>query len=686
AIALTAMCAPAMEAQTFTVVNAAAFQGTSVAPGSIVTIFGTAMTNTRASVTDPAHPPTSLGGTTVTIGGKAASLFYVSPAQINAVVAADVAAGVQPVTITSGAGTFTGTVTIDVNAQPGLFSMTGTGTHDGAIIDALTGRVGAFSVTTGTKATFLALFLTGANFTTAPTVRIGGISVPVTFAGASPCCVGLQQINVSLTSALAGAGRVPIVVQAGGQTSNVVEIVILPAHGQGETSDDRDNADRSRELSAVASIPGTSLALVADENDDVVREIDIAGRKVLHTIALPSDSEPSAVAVNAAGTLAVVAERKAGKVAILDLAALTVKAEVPTGAGPLSVAIVGTTAVVVNGDSNTVTIINLTTNTVTKTVTVGSGARAVALDAAGRAYVTNQNDGTISVLDVAAGTVVTTLQLGASRPAAIQIIPGTTFAVVTDPAVAADGRVLVVNLTTGAVTPFAVNVNQSGGSNDVVVFGTTAYIANQAGGSISILPLTIAQSGVTGTATTLKTGLGVRALAIDVKDNALLVLNQSTGTLVVISLDTKQVVAEIKAVIGESGDEGKDDHGDHDGAANLSAISTILPQSGRVNSTVNLTITGTNLQGATSVKFLLPGAVGDGRGKGTSSGNGKAVSLNDTAFTVTNIQVNAGGTQLTATVNIAVGASAGIRLVQVSTPNGDSVLSSAMFKLFTVLP
>lgn len=59
----------ALQAQTTTVVNAASFTPSAVAPGSIVTIFGSKLTTVTAAVTDPAHPPTTLGGTGVQIGG-----------------------------------------------------------------------------------------------------------------------------------------------------------------------------------------------------------------------------------------------------------------------------------------------------------------------------------------------------------------------------------------------------------------------------------------------------------------------------------------------------------------------------------------------------------------------------------------------------------------------------------------
>ena len=673
------------QAQSLRVVNAASYNSTSVAPGSIVTIFGTGLATGTAAVADPAQPPTTLGGTTVSIGGKAAALFYVSPTQINAVVAATTATGTQPVVVTSSAGVVNGTAAIDVNSPPGLFSLTGTGTHDGAIIESLTGRVGAFTVKVGPKTTFLSLFLTGANLTTAPTVTVGGVSVNVAFAGASPCCAGLEQINITLPDSLAGAGRVPVLVQAGGQASNVTEIVILPQKGEGEFGDDKDNETRSRELSAIAYIPGTSLALLADENDDVVREIDLAGKTVLHTIALADDSEPAAIAVNSAGTIAVVAERSRGKVAIIDIASLKVKAEVAVGPGPVSLAISGTLAIVVNGDGQSVSVVDLVTNTAGTAISVGSGARGVAVDAAGHAYVTNQNDGTISVIDLASGKVTSTLSLGAStRPASIQIIAGTTFAIVSDPATTADGKVLVVNLATSATTVFTVNPDHSGGSNDIVMVGTTAYIANQGGGSIAVLPLTISGTTVTGTATKLAVDQGVRSLAIDTKDNWLLAVNESTGKIAVVSLASGQVIARINAVVGGSseGDDASDDHSDHDNAPNLPQVSSVLPVNGKAGTTFTITITGTNFTGASSVVFVNPA-------NSPTPGNGKALgllSVADTAFTVTGITVNAAGTQVTATVAIAATAAPGLRLVRVSSPNGDSAFNASTKDSFTVLP
>lgn len=674
--------------QPLTVLNAASFSSAAVAPGSIVTIFGSNLTNAVQAVTDPSHPPFSLGGTSVNIGGVPATLFYVSPTQINAVIATTTAAvGTQPVVVTSPTGTSSGSVSISTTAQPGLFSLTGTGTHDGAIIESLTGRVGAFSVHAGASPNFLSLFLTGASFTTVPVVTVAGVAATVTYDGPSPCCAGLEQINITLPASLAGAGRVPVMVQAGTQLSNVVEIVILPDAGRGESDHDQDNETRSREVSSIAWIPGTSLALVTDENDDVVREVDLAGAKVLRTIALASNSEPASIAVNASGTLAVVAERSGGKVALIDLASAAsamVVTEVAVGAGPVAVAINGTQAVVVNGDGSTVAILDLTARVLLKTIPVGRGPRGVAVDGASHAYITNQDDGTISVVDLTAGAVTSTISLGASRPAAIQLIAGTSWAVVADPAVSPDGKVLVVNLVTGAATPFSVNVAHDGGSGDIVMHGATAYIANQAGGSVSVLPLTFNAGVVAGTATTLALGQGVRALAFDTKDNELLAVNESTGRIAVVNAANNQIVAQISAVVAESGegDDQGDDHSDHDHAPNLPVIRSLLPSTGSAGSSFVVTLTGSNLQGATGLTFLTP-AVDAGVMHGKGTGNPAA---SDSGFTVTGLQVNAAGTQLTANVAIATGTRPGIRWVRVVAPNGTSMVSVLSGASFTVLP
>lgn len=276
----------------------------------------------------------------------------------------------------------------------------GSGTRDGAIINAINYGLGSFSTTTLNRSTFLSIFATGIDTTTTTAVTIGGVPVRVLFAGNAPGCAGLQQVNVQIPDSLAGAGRVPVMITSGDKSSNIVETVLLPNKGQGEFPDDQDDEVRNRELAGIAWVPTNSLALVTDENDDVIRVIDLQQRKVIKTIALPNGAEPVAVAVNPTGKLAVVAARDLGKVAVIDLTTFTAIAQLPVGSGPVAVAISNNLAAVLNGETDNVSVIDLTSRTVVRTITAGRTPRAIAVDpATARAYVTNENAGTVSVLD-----------------------------------------------------------------------------------------------------------------------------------------------------------------------------------------------------------------------------------------------------------------------------------------------
>lgn len=659
--------------------NAASYTAEgSLAPGAIISVFGSNLANTTASAPDPSKPPTSLGGVTLTISGVPSPLFFVSPTQINAQIDERVPPGNAAVVLTSPTGTFTTNIAVQGSAAPGIFSLTGSGVRDGAVLNALTFRPGPFSVTTDGSPTYLAIFVTGLDLSAAPVVTIGGMPATVQFYGNAPGFPGLQQINVQVPAALAGAGRVELVVTSKGNKSNVVEVVILPSRGQGRSW--RENEPRSREISSLAYVPGTSLALVADENDDVVRVVDVGQKKVTRIVTLPEGAEPVAVAANA--TLAVVAERNRGKAAVIDLATYLVKAELPVARGPVSVAIAGTMAVVVNQESDSVTLLDLAALQPLVTLPVGHAPRAVAVDAAAnRAYVTNQADGTVSVIDLAAKSVLNSLSLGAdSRPAGIALVPSLGLAVITEPSAGPQGKVVVLNLATGATVALSTNPDRTGGSSAIAVNGTTVYFANQTAGSVTIAQLSVANGQPAFTSTTVKTDLGTCALAVDTKDNLLLILNQGSGNMVLIDLASNQVVGRIDAL--RSGDDDEDDdHQDRDRGRNIPVIASLSPASAKAGVTFALTVNGSNLTGATSLTFTEPVPGFRSRGKGNDPARGR-----DAGFTVTNIVVNSAGTQLTAQIQIAAGTAAGPRIVRVLSPNGESVVAPSPANTFTILP
>ncbi len=675
------------------VVNAASLSAVSIAPGSIAAIKGNNLTTGVTVAPDPQNPPTSLGGVSVTIGGTAAALFYVSPTQINLYVDAATPTGAaEPVVVTSASGKQTGSVTVDSNAAPGLFALSGAGTRDGAIVSAVNFLLGDFSTRIAGAPAYLALFATGLNTAAAPTVTIGGVQVQVTFAGPVACCKGLEQINVMLPDSLGGAGRVPVVLTSNGQTSNTVQVVLLPSAGAGPFQQSKEQGKRSRELASLAYIPKTSLMLSADENDDVVRVIDLSSKKVTEVITLPQGSGPSAIAVNTAGTLAVVAEKDAGKAAILDLsklATITAAQQISTGLGPVAVAIGGTEAVVANADDNTVTVIDLSTGKALGTIPVGHAPQSIAIDGS-LAYVVNENDGSISLVDLTGLKVKSTLTLGTSlRPESIALLaPGAGIAYVTVPGAGPNGQVLTVDLSKGTFTSLDANPEHSGGSSAVLVFKTNVYFANQAGGSVSVLAVDSKTGAATGPITQIKVDLGARALAIDTTDNLLAVSNEGTGTVVLVDLTTNKVTARINAVqTNLQADDNDDDHSDRGAAANLPAITSVSPASGKAGAAAfTLTIAGTNLSGATGVVFVDPAVLPEhGRGDGGNAGNEHSpFSQTDSAFTVTNVQPSADGTHVTATVAISAAAKTGARVVRVLTPNGESPLAISSADTFTV--
>jgi uncharacterized protein (TIGR03437 family) len=109
------------------VISASAFGAfPTFAPGSWIEIYGTDLAlNTQTwGSTDftGVNAPTKLGGTSVTIGGAAGFVDYISPLQVNVQVPGGVGAGTQSLVVTTAAGASAPfTVTVDAT-RPGLLA------------------------------------------------------------------------------------------------------------------------------------------------------------------------------------------------------------------------------------------------------------------------------------------------------------------------------------------------------------------------------------------------------------------------------------------------------------------------------------------------------------------------------------------------------------------------------------
>jgi uncharacterized protein (TIGR03437 family) len=228
-----------------------------LAPGGIISIFGTAMAaDTQGHATSSLPLPTSLDGVAVNIAGIDAPLYYASQGQINAQLPFEAPAGFTQAYLRlnrNGQTLFTDSETITViSANPGIFTTNSSGTGQGAILIAASGLLAApagavpgFTSQPAPRGQYITIFCSGlgavsnqpasggaapanplSNALIAPAVTIGGIAANVNFAGLAPGFVGLYQINAMVPLSLTPGNAVPVVVTQNGLSSNTATIAV----------------------------------------------------------------------------------------------------------------------------------------------------------------------------------------------------------------------------------------------------------------------------------------------------------------------------------------------------------------------------------------------------------------------------------------------------------------------------
>jgi uncharacterized protein (TIGR03437 family) len=226
------------------VVDAAA-GGHAIAPGTWVTLFGTALATTTRAWRDAdfvnGRLPTALDGVSVTIDGKPAVVAFISPIQVNVLAADDVATGLVPVQVKNALGTSDSVLALQQTIAPALFQFPGTGYAAGVHADGsyLAGPRLVLLGIPGTPAKVgetIVLFGTGFGATdpvipatspvTAPLplarpqdlrLRIGGLDATIAYAGLiSP---GVYQFNVVVPQV--GAGDQSVVAELRGLLSQL---------------------------------------------------------------------------------------------------------------------------------------------------------------------------------------------------------------------------------------------------------------------------------------------------------------------------------------------------------------------------------------------------------------------------------------------------------------------------------
>jgi uncharacterized protein (TIGR03437 family) len=254
------------------ILNGAGFSlvSKSLAPGSIAAIFGSNLSDGTVCVPPNCGPGfdangkviPKMAGASVTFNGIAAPILSTPNAtQLNVQVPVELAGAASATVVVTVAGQSSAPSTVSLAPlAPGLISLNASGSGQGAVLNdkdankgiqslvespanapnahlALAGDVieiygtglGAMTppVATGMRPTGLPQTVT------TPIVTIGGIPAQINFPGLAGCCVGLNQINVTVPQGVAPGNAVLLVLSIGGQISNTVTIGIGSSSGGG---------------------------------------------------------------------------------------------------------------------------------------------------------------------------------------------------------------------------------------------------------------------------------------------------------------------------------------------------------------------------------------------------------------------------------------------------------------------
>ena len=221
------------------VLNAASFLPGPVAPGEVVTLFGSGIGPAMDETPAPFPSSPVLANITVLFDGLPAPLLYAAPTQINLVVPFGVSAGAtSQVQISKGSQVIAAIPVQVAAAVPAIFTLDASGVGRGAILNQ-DWTLNSPS-NPATRGSIVALFATGAGQFDPPlkdgqvaqdhlpkpvlpvSVEIGGLEAEVVFAGAAPGLIaGALQVNCRIPAEVAAGYAVPIVLRVGSATSQL---------------------------------------------------------------------------------------------------------------------------------------------------------------------------------------------------------------------------------------------------------------------------------------------------------------------------------------------------------------------------------------------------------------------------------------------------------------------------------
>ncbi|MFN2576855.1 MAG: Calx-beta domain-containing protein [Pyrinomonadaceae bacterium] len=229
-----------------------------VAPNSLAFAEGSNLANTtmQSQVSADGTFPTKLGGTGVSVNGRAAQILFVSPAQVNFLVPAESEIGTAEILVTNSENFPARATVITMNAAPGIFTRTGDGIGEGLILNADSLQEGPFDPTGGNLR--LTIFATGARKGAQTNIALKGRIVNAEAVIASTAMAGLDEVHFRVPADLRGTGVVNLSVISDGRESNPVTVNFLG------------NPSRAIFINEVLADPPDGIA--GDANHDGVRD------------------------------------------------------------------------------------------------------------------------------------------------------------------------------------------------------------------------------------------------------------------------------------------------------------------------------------------------------------------------------------------------------------------------------
>jgi uncharacterized protein (TIGR03437 family) len=227
------------------VLNGASFAtGQPVAPGSLVSIFGTDLASTSSAATS-VPLSTKLANVQVTFNNIAAPLNYVSGGQINAQVPFELTGASTAQVVVTNNGSASAPQSLQVaSIAPGIFSLTGGQAiaygNSSYIFAAPSGSIPGLTTQPAKilDPQTLVILATGLgpvmppipdgvgdptvihNTTASPAVLVGNVPAQVVFSGILPGFPGVYQINVIIQAGTPTGNAVPLQIQMGGITTS----------------------------------------------------------------------------------------------------------------------------------------------------------------------------------------------------------------------------------------------------------------------------------------------------------------------------------------------------------------------------------------------------------------------------------------------------------------------------------